>query len=435
MVRDTPPSRYERKRDGPKPERHWFFFRLITAAALIFVGLETQAQAQRKSCPLTDAQSQKAVDAWAPIGNFLATEPRCVNCHGKVNPFVDGVGLDSSGDFDPAMPASVIKHGGGFQPHEHGGAIDQGCKDCHDNMAPQGDGSPSVNWTLAPSFLSFLDKDPTTLCIQIKRAIHDADHFLGHLKNDNGATNFAGTAFLGTRGLDADQYLDKDSPTYVAPAPPSITHDAVMQMAQNWLAAMGGKFQGDETCGCELKHSKWSGQIHYALDIKGDDGHNDLQEWSNHELSKTDVTVKDGFGAAQFYHDEKHIAVNRQRALRGGAITYIPNTSSGAEASGAGMSVASVEVEITPDQKNYTVSPTWIPVVIGKLHSYTCIRDTCTPGKDVDLGAGGMVTISGPLQDPNHLQGSSTDRKDNLGYSHKGVRIETIRWDLWRTAN
>jgi hypothetical protein len=208
-----------------------------------------------------------------------------------------------------------------------------------------------------------------------------------------------------------------------------------MQMAQNWLAAMGGKFQGDETCGCELKHSKWSGQIHYALDIKGDDGHNDLQEWSNHELSKTDVTVKDGFGAAQFYHDEKHMAVNRQRALRGGAITYIPNTSSGAEASGAGMSVASVEVEITPDQKNYTVSPTWIPVVIGKLHSYTCIRDTCTPGKDVDLGAGGMVTISGPLQDPNHLQGSSTDRKDNLGYSHKGVRIETIRWDLWRTAN
>ena len=436
MLKGAPMGRKRYSSSGDrKLEGYWFSRRLVTAAALIFVTLQVQADAQSKSCPLTDAQSQKAVDAWAPIGNFMANEPRCVNCHGKVNPYVDGVGLDSSKDFDPDMPPSTIKHGGGLQPHEHNGGIDQGCKDCHDNMAPKADGSPSLNWTLAPSFLSFADKDPTTLCIQIKTRIFDAEHFLGHLKNDNGGTNFAGTAFLGTRGLDEDRYLDKDGPTYVAPAPPSITHDAVLQMAQNWVAAMGGKFQGDATCGCEIKHSKWSGQIHYTIDYKGDDGHSELQDWSNHMLSKVVVTVWDGLGVAQFYHDEKHSSENRQRALRGGAITLIKDTWDSSEASGNGMSIATVDVEITPDQKSYGVKPSWVPVVIGKSHSTTCNRNFCLPPVNTDVWGATVVSMSGAMTDPNHVQGSSTDRKENLGRSHKGVSIETIRWDLRRTAD
>ena len=62
------------------------------------------------------------------------------------------------------------------------------------------------NWTLAPLFLAFVDKDATTLCRQIKRVTGTADEFLGHLKDDNGKTNFAGTAYLGNRGL-GDEWL------------------------------------------------------------------------------------------------------------------------------------------------------------------------------------------------------------------------------------
>jgi hypothetical protein len=431
MGSENHPLSYDRRSEG-----YWFCLRLAGAAALMFALLQNQAQAQRKSCPLTDAQSQKAIAAWAPIGNFLANEPRCVNCHGKVNPYVDGIGLETSGDFNSDTPASTIKHGGGLQPHEHNnGVMDQGCKDCHDNMVVKGDGSPSVNWTLAPRDLSFVDKDPTTLCIQVKAATKDADHLMGHLKNDNGGTNFSETAFLGTRGLDEDRYLDKDSPTYVAPLPPSITHDAVMQMAQNWIAAMGGKFQGDETCGCELKHSKWSGQIHYMIDEKGDDGHNDLQDWSNHQLIKTVITVKDGFGIANFYQDEKHVGENRQRALRGGAIVFIKESSQNSEGSGSGSSAAKVEVQFTPDQKHYSVSPSWIDVIIGKSHSTLCERDSCRASRDVDIHTPSWVSISGDVIDPNHLKGSSSDRKQDLGRSHTGVRTEVIQWDLRRTGN
>lgn len=58
---------------------------------------------------------------------------------------------------------------------------------------------------VACSRISFVDKDPTTLCKQIKRTLPDAGQFMGHLKDDNGQTNFSATAFLGTRGLDEDQ--------------------------------------------------------------------------------------------------------------------------------------------------------------------------------------------------------------------------------------
>ena len=40
-------------------------FRLMIAAALIFIAFQSHADAQTKFCPLTDAQSRKAAEAWA----------------------------------------------------------------------------------------------------------------------------------------------------------------------------------------------------------------------------------------------------------------------------------------------------------------------------------------------------------------------------------
>lgn len=196
------------------------------------------------SCPLSLAKQIDSIHKFAPIAEFVTSEPRCFNCHGGVNPHIDGVGSDPE---DSDAPASTVEHGGGAMPRaaRGSGSIAGGCLECHSNMARKRDGSAS-NWMTAPAFRSFVGKDAPTLCKQFKRASGSADHFLGHLKDDNGGNNFGGTAFKGDRGLDPEMF---DIP----PAPPSISHPALMRLGQDWIDAMGGSFKGDERCGCEVR--------------------------------------------------------------------------------------------------------------------------------------------------------------------------------------
>jgi hypothetical protein len=102
----------------------------------------------------------------------------------------------------------------------------------------------------APPFLSFVGKDAPTLCKQIKDALHLAKDFIGHLTDDNGNNNFAGTAFNGDRGLDRSMFPESEVPI----EKPHITQAAFLKLAHNWIDAMGGEFQGDKACGCEPSH-------------------------------------------------------------------------------------------------------------------------------------------------------------------------------------
>ena len=223
---------------------------LAMAAALLGLGVSRPLTAQiSSSCPIPlDAQFE-AVRAFGEIASFLTTEPRCVNCHGGVNPFIKGTGSDPE---DVTAPPSRTEHGGGLilrqRPTAPDGTllIETECMDCHNNMAPKRDGSPS-RWFTAPNFFSFVDKDAPTLCKQIRGATHTASDFLGHLEDDNGGNNFSQTAFNGDRGLDRDRYPN------VQPEPPRISKEQLMQLAQDWLDAMDGSFHGDESCGCEVQ--------------------------------------------------------------------------------------------------------------------------------------------------------------------------------------
>ncbi len=400
----------------------------------------------KNSCPLTDAQSQKAVTAWAPIASFLTGEPRCVNCHGRVNPYIDGVGLDPNDPFkDPEAPVSQIEHGGGKQQHEGTGLMDQGCKSCHDDMAPKRDGSPSVNWTLAPNFLSFIGKDAATLCRQIKRATGSADGFLGHLQDDNGGTNFAGTAFLGNRGLD-DATLEGMNVTIEKP---SLTHEAVMKLGQDWVDAMGGQFQGDDSCGCELTHALWSGQIHYARQLAGDEGHNALQEWSNTSMTTITINVDNGVGTVDGHYEHKSLGENRHPvAVGGGRVSIQPEGGESSEGGGSGTYPATVEVGINEAKHTYDIRiapkmnpdgtpPSDMSKPIGKEHWVNCIHADCKSG-DSDIGVPSLPPLdplSGPVKDPNHVQGSIMLRRENIGRAHNGVIVETMTIDLWRSGS
>jgi hypothetical protein len=238
----------------------------ILVLSLVF-GLVPAAVLGQKafSCPLTEEQSKKAVDAFAKVAAFVLTEPRCVNCHGGVNPYIEGIGLNPA---DPTAPASLREHGGGAISKNTDGTIEAVCMKCHNHMAPKRNGSPTEQWFTAANFHSFVDKNATTLCRQFKKSTGNAQEFLGHLTDDNGGNNFAQTAFNGDRGLgEAD--LEGFSVTIQKP---SIPKPAFIKLAQDWVNAMGGKFQGDEDCGCELTHDEWSGMIHYVADSKGDEG-------------------------------------------------------------------------------------------------------------------------------------------------------------------
>ena len=415
----------------------------------------------QKSCPLTDSQSLKAVTAWAPIATFLTTQPRCVNCHGRVNPYIEGVGIDPDDPSkDPEVPVSQIEHGGGKQIHEKTGLMDQGCKKCHNGMAPKGqyvergekapewpEDGPLPNWTSAPAFLSFVDKDPATLCRQIKRATESADGFIGHLRNDNGRTNFAGTAYYGNRGLgEADL-----EGFQVKPAPPSITHKELMQLGQDWLNAMGGKFQGDESCGCELTHALWSGQIHYVDQTTGDAIQSDLLDYSNSQLTTVMVTVSNGAANWHGHYQSKSEREFRHKvAHSGGVVTIEKESNDGSEGSADGTLPASVEVQIDETHGTYSISAgaligphgesSWSEngknKKLGEMHWTQCDRKGCTNRTD-DIGMPGLGTTApfhGKYKDPNHIQASFYDRQEHVGSSRKGVRVQLMTVDLWRSG-
>jgi hypothetical protein len=226
--------------------------RLLALAALMLVSTLAFAQTGGETppdgaiCPLSESQSKNSIEAFAKIAAAISKENRCLGCHGRVNPYIDGTGADPD---NPDAPPSEFEHGPG--------AVDRNstCNDCHGNMAHRSrDGSESV-WMTAPDFLSFIGKDAKTLCKQIRDILPNAKDFMGHVKDDNGGNNFADTAFNGDRGLDRSMFTEKDVPT----EKPHITHAALLKLAQDWVDSTGGEFKGDKSCGCE--------PAHYALQI------------------------------------------------------------------------------------------------------------------------------------------------------------------------
>ena len=220
-------------------------------AAFVFAGTLALAQDGPSPgkgtviCPLSDSQVKKSMDAFAKIYPVLTEEPRCVNCHGGVNPFIDGVGKDPS---QPDVVPSKFEHGPGKVEHT------TDCADCHNNMVPPTRGGQST-WTLAPGSLAFVGKDARRPCKQIRSQLPTAKLIIGHFTDDNGGDNFAGTAYIGDRALNRSMFPKSEIPNQ----PPLIPHADLIKLGSDWVAAQGGEFKGSPPCGCE--------PAHYALRI------------------------------------------------------------------------------------------------------------------------------------------------------------------------
>jgi osmotically-inducible protein OsmY len=387
-------------------------------------------------CPLTDAQTRKSIAAFEPIAKFVTSEPRCFNCHGGVNPYLDGPGLDPK---DPTAPASVSDHFIRLDHKKPDGEIDFQCKECHNNMAKRRDGSPSL-WMTAVGAHAFVDKDATTLCRQFKRSTGTAEAFLAHIKDDEGGDNFSGTAFNGDRGLDPVEFHG------IPAEPPSISHDAVMKLAQDWINAMGGSFQGDESCGCELKHARWSGQIYFMTQTTGDEWHDEQNNHDGYSSTRITVTVSDGVGTYHGHVEQQYQAEGRQGyAVGNGRVAFRNESSDSIEGSGDGTFPATVEVNVNEDKGVYDIkvggTETWSvngkAKAIGTTRSVRCFRNKCTSNES-DIGMPGlppMGPLGGTLKDRDHIDETLTVKKGELGLARNATKIDTMTVHLWRSSS
>jgi len=267
----------------------WRYKCLVTVVFLSTLTLAQSSGGDAAVCPLSESQTQKSIEAFAKIVPTLTEEPRCVNCHGGVNPFMDGFGEEPSPDLSDgaaeapgSAPApSLREHGGGkmdrrVQPSASNprGSPPTDCKQCHNKLARKIPSGGESEWALAPTFLQFLGKDSTTLCKQIKDFARgcekgecgpwpDAKKVLDHFVRDEGRDNFVGTAFMGNRGLtpeDEGEDFKLEPPRHITPA-------SLIALVKGWVASTGGEFKGDKSCGCEPAHYaiRYSNQTKISL--------------------------------------------------------------------------------------------------------------------------------------------------------------------------
>jgi hypothetical protein len=193
--------------------------------ALTAVPILAQASAGSEAvCRESDNQFQKASTIFAQIATVFRN-PRCINCHGGLN--------------------QRDHPGSNFEPNE--------CQSCH-----------QPGWTsLAPPQMSFVGKSDQQLCMLLKDNLGSGRLVVGHFLNDNGGNPFIGFAFAGTRALnDTGQDLVLHPPYKPEPIT-SISRPGFVQLARDWVNALGtgdGEIGGSGDCGCV--------QHHYGLQIQ-----------------------------------------------------------------------------------------------------------------------------------------------------------------------
>ncbi len=242
----------------------------LLSALLAGAVLTSTALAQpsdKKVCPLSDEQAQKSIQAFDKIANVFTKEPRCVNCHGAVDPFAADAKETHGGGKLPILKKKPNAARGETESTQDTEATIRQCAACHDAF--------SGNWHIPPAGLFFVGKDAFTLCKLEKDGFPSAEAFIKHIEHDalirEGFTGRMALNGLGRSLIDkfAREVIDRAKGDSLDalwrsltkyPAPPGVTHQDLIQMAHDWVDAQGGKFRGDTECGC-TKH-------HYAIGMK-----------------------------------------------------------------------------------------------------------------------------------------------------------------------
>jgi len=178
--------------------------------------------ASAPSCPLPYAKQVKAVKAFAEMMPVFR-HPRCLNCHGGVDPFEEEeVGGHRGGAMEQSFPINTAQ-----------------CQDCHDGLP---------GWMVPPlEDLMFVGKSDEELCLQMKHREKTGAEFVGHIFNDHDDANvqFIAAGFKGDRAL-GEGLADYD---LVAEKPPG-TQAQLTDKARKWVETLGDGYTASPECGC-----------------------------------------------------------------------------------------------------------------------------------------------------------------------------------------
>jgi hypothetical protein len=182
----------------------------------------------------------------------------------------------------------------------------------------------------------------------------------------------------------------------------------------------------------------WSGQISCSVTHTGDAGGSESGSWSNFDVARFVITVKDGVGTGSGFHQIKNVRYSKRPVANYADPrhpSWADDGSSTMEGTASDESKATVNVDIDKARNTYSIRVGTAPSPpSGKLHSSTCIPNHGCMESDQPFGAGGCFpgAMSGPLTDLNQLHGEMNDEKDGLGNAHIGKYIYNVRWDLAR---
>jgi len=191
------------------------------------------------SCSLTSAQERTAVDAFDKLLPVIH-HPRCANCHGGVNPFVDPqVGRHFGGNM-------VDSATGGPPPSSV-------CQDCHSELP---------GWDVPGSAMFFVGRSPRELCMQFKQfAPSGPAEFITHVTHEAGP-QFIATAFLGTRALNTLGEVTYEAAMGhpLTADPPPGGHAQLIADGTTWANAIGAGWNESPECGCAVSGA-WHGTV------------------------------------------------------------------------------------------------------------------------------------------------------------------------------
>lgn len=174
----------------------------------------------------------------------------------------------------------------------------------------------------------------------------------------------------------------------------------------------------------------WSGTMSCRLEIWGGGGSNPPWGYSfGSSVGQITINVVDGVGTLIGYGEAKSGSESRQ-GVWDGTTKLISRDS--AQGSASGVLPAKIRIDIDKESGKYSVDLDSSSLIIGKQHWEQCGPDGCKGGDgDFPVNAGGCRG-SGDLSDPNHVQGSWSDLKSNVGSSGNGKMLETIDWNFVR---
>jgi hypothetical protein len=231
----------------------WAFYTPRTLAAGQIQPL-TQIEADTQICPLSDKQQEDSIQKFAEMMPTF-THPRCINCHGAINPFAPNT--THVGGRIGTKFKEIIRHDDVLGKDLTIVVIDEDefftrCKDCHSAF------TGSRGWSMPRPQLWFIGKTSTQLCKQMKLNFSPLSSFVNHLDKDD--LLFIQEAFRGTRGLDENgkaAYLNETGKEFEPEVPP-ISHEAFVAQGRAWVEAMGPgaaeNIKGGYTCGCQPHH-------------------------------------------------------------------------------------------------------------------------------------------------------------------------------------